>query len=162
MPPPDARHPVLWAPALVPVALGLLSLALVLAGAFGKNPLWTEAELNLSEAAALRDQAAVLRRLAANDDIAARYLVRAGPIAGRDQWLTPVEAAIHEDRVEVLELLFANGAPASPADICGWVELISRRHAKNASAFIAQRYPGAQACVSAPVLERAGPDGPSR
>lgn len=137
----EGLFPPLWAPALPPIALGLVALVLVAAGAMGKNPFWSGNEITLSEAAALRDQGAVLMRLTAGDDVDVRYSVRAGLIDSRTMTITPMEAAVHEDRPEMIALLLSRGARATAADVCVWTQLAARRKSRQADEYLASRYP---------------------
>jgi len=64
----------------------LLSMA-----AGGRDPLWTQEPLNLSEAAGVRDEGEVARLIENGSDAAGLYLVRPGIVFRTPTWLTPLE-----------------------------------------------------------------------
>jgi ABC-type uncharacterized transport system auxiliary subunit len=88
------------------VALGSLGLGLMTVA--GVNPFWSEPVVNISEAAALRDSATVLRLIRRGEDFAAPHSVRAGVLFDRAITLTPVEAAVAARRAEVVEALLSS------------------------------------------------------
>lgn len=89
-------------PAFAVAAASAALLALALAG---RHPLWREEPLNLSEAAAFRDAARVVRLLREGEDVTVRRRVRGGALAAREVLATPLEAAIVSRRPEVLGVL---------------------------------------------------------
>ena len=86
-----------------------LALSLVL-GAFGRNPIWPDQHLNVSEAAAARDEAEVLRLIAHGEDPNIPRDVRPGLLVDRVVRVTPLEAAVLSQRGVMVERLLANGA----------------------------------------------------
>ncbi len=95
-------------PPLVVVAFTLLSL---MAAPFGGHPLWHDAELNMSEAAAARDVATVAAMLERGEDPDAVRHVRQPLLEGAAQRdVTPLEAAVIAGRLEVVHLLLTRGA----------------------------------------------------
>ena len=103
--------------AVVPPLLLVAFTAVALAAApFGAHPLWHDAELNMSEAAAARDVATVAALLEAGEDPDAVRPVREPLLEGaarRD--VTPLEAAVIAGRLEVVHLLLTRGAAAPDA-----------------------------------------------
>ena len=89
-------------PALCLVAAALFSVA---SGVLGVNPLWRSPELNMSEAAAMRDPATVVRMLRDGADQGLRRGVRPGLLFDRSVQLTPLEAAIAARRPEIVVAL---------------------------------------------------------
>jgi len=102
------RHVRLLVTAPVVVLAFACAVALLLS-ARGSNPLWRTEPLNLSEAAALRDNGEVARLLAAGADPRAARSVRGGFLYEYEARLTPAEAAILSDRPELLQLLLDFG-----------------------------------------------------
>jgi hypothetical protein len=104
-------------PALVHAVIEAAFLAAALVGA---HPRWPVQDLNLSEAAAVRDTATVARLLDAGEDANGRRLVRDGLLEGVAQRVTPLEAAVSIRRPEIVRLLVAHGARPGAQD---WVRL---------------------------------------
>jgi hypothetical protein len=92
------------------------SLGLCVATAVGANPFWREQPVNISEAAALRDSASVVRSIARGADPFAPHTVRAGALFDRTVTLTPLEAAVAARRAEVVEAILS----ARPVDGMAW------------------------------------------
>lgn len=84
--------------------------AIVLASVAGFPALAVPADLTLAEAAAIRDEAEVLKRIRSGADPNVPALVRRGIISDPEYLLTPLEAATAAGHVEVVRLLVANGA----------------------------------------------------
>ena len=109
------EQPVVWqlsrveAPLLaiaVPAAaLAMASLTLVVMTASHRGPLWSDRTINVSEAAASRDRATMIRLIDEGSDPAKAYPVAAGVLFDRPLHLTPLEAAIAARRPEVVDLL---------------------------------------------------------
>jgi ankyrin repeat protein len=132
------------APALVLSA----ALATVL---IGEPPMWSGGALTVSEAAALRDQAAVVRLVSHGVDPNAPASVRA-PILGRlEVRMTPLEAATAAGHVRVLELLVSLGAVVHQGNYASLWCLAEGRD--DVRAFIESRNPGNDVppdCTNAP------------
>ena len=113
-------------PALV---LAAATLVLSVLGLSGANPLWPHTEVTFAEAAALRDKATVMRLLDEGSDPDRRYHIRAGALGGDGLDLTPMEAAILENRDEIVALLLERGSAAARAEhLCGWLrQAVERR-----------------------------------
>ena len=94
-------------PALVWLAAAAMVLVAVLGGyrAFAAPP-----DLTLPEAAALRDEAEVLRQIRHGVDPSLAASVRRGVIDDDAFVLTPLQAAIANHHAEVVKLLLDNGA----------------------------------------------------
>jgi hypothetical protein len=144
---------VVGAPA---AGMAVAAVVLVALGLAGANPLWPRTETTFSEAAALRDQATVVRLLegGANQDV--RYPVRAGLISDEPLELTPMEAAIRENRSEMVDLLVTRrAAPPPAATLCAWMAQASARRASDIVSYLRQTYPEpAAACSQAAVDTR--------
>jgi hypothetical protein len=103
------------AAALPPVVLALFTLASLVLALGGRHPLWRISDMNLAEAAATRDAASVvfLIRQGENPDIA--RFVRPGVLARGAVRITPLEAALAEERMEIVEVLLRHGAMLTEA-----------------------------------------------
>ena len=106
--------------ALPAAAAGVLALAALVLSATGRNPDWPRQTVNMTEAAALRDQATVLRLIAAGEDPHARRELPADLVLNERADLTPFEAAIAAGRPEVAELLVWAGYRFDTAE---WIHL---------------------------------------
>ena len=120
------------APAVVLAAIGIV---LIVLGWLGRNPFWPTTTVTMAEAAALRDQAAIvlLVEQGANPDV--KYAVRAGLLGDRDTYATPMEAAIHEDRSEIVRLLVSSGASAA-THVCEWIGLADSMQKQEVAAYL--------------------------
>jgi hypothetical protein len=78
--------------------------------ALGRSPIWPDQHLNLSEAAAGRDDAEVMRLIGDGEDPNAARPVRAGMLADQPVHVTPLEAAVLARRGIIVERLLASGA----------------------------------------------------
>jgi hypothetical protein len=103
--------PPLWiAAALPPGLLGaFIAVALVL-GAAGRHPMWPISQANLAEAAATRDAASVVQLIREGHDPDAAAMVRPGVLARGAVRRTPLEAALEEQRLEIVNILLRHGA----------------------------------------------------
>ncbi|HEY6361640.1 MAG TPA: hypothetical protein VIX63_11080, partial [Vicinamibacterales bacterium] len=86
-------------------ALALASLVLLVAAAVHQGPLWSDRPINVSEAAAMRDRATMIRLIDEGSDPTKAYPVPPGIVSARLRYLTPLEAAIAARRSEVVDLL---------------------------------------------------------
>ena len=102
--------------ALPAALLGLWSLAAVAQSPAGRNPHWRHQPLNMTEAAALRDQATVAALIARGEDPHARRELPADLVLNERAELTPFEAAIALGRPELAELLVWTGYRFDPAE----------------------------------------------
>jgi hypothetical protein len=93
--------------------------ALTLA-AFGEHPMWPHEEVNLAEAAGVREEAEVVRLIEQGQDPNASYPVRSGLLLERSAKLTPLEAAVINNDPAMVGQLFAHGAAV---DGPSWVVL---------------------------------------
>mgnify|MGYP002821411294 FL=1 len=95
---------------VVPVVTLLLiwAVALLLAAAGYSSGGKTE-PLTLSEAAALRDGATIVRLISQGKDPNAAYRVRAGFLSEQASKMTPLEAAIEARRSEIVQVLIDSG-----------------------------------------------------
>lgn len=103
---------IVVAAAVPPVLLAAVQVVLLVLALFNANPFWRWEPLTLSEAAALRDAAEVVRLIEAGEDPNAVYEVRPGILSPAAQQLTPLEAAAAAEREEITALLVAAGATA--------------------------------------------------
>src|SRR5688572_14966585 len=89
----------------------LVAAGVILSAALGGyEPLAGPEDLTLAEAAAIRDEAEVLRLIRAGADPDAPAIVRRGILNDPGYLLTPLEAAVAAGHVEVVQLLVRNGA----------------------------------------------------
>jgi hypothetical protein len=84
--------------------------ALLVASLGGYRALAAPADVTMSEAAALRDEAEVLRQIRHGVDPNATQYVRRGAIHDGDYFMTPLEAAIAARHSDVVRLLLRTGA----------------------------------------------------
>ena len=99
----------------LPGAALILATAVMLAGLmFGADPLWRVEPLTLAEAAALRDNGEVVRLIDAGEDPNAPATVRAEFLRNDPLTITPLEAAVGSDRVDIMEVLLEHGARLDP------------------------------------------------
>lgn len=135
---------------IAPIAL-LLPMLAVLAGsaavaagwAVGAEPFWPVHDLTLSEAAAVRDGAEVLRLIEMGHDPNRRWPVREDIIDGERHDITPLEAAILIRRLQVVEILVRNGVTLTPAQRQELVAKSREHEAADIAAFL-QSLPEAQ------------------
>ena len=104
----------LAAPALVWLAAAAVVL---LAALGGYRALAAPADLTLPEAAALRDEAEVLRQIRHGVDPNLAGRVRRGVIRDEEYLLTPLEAATAARHGEVVRLLVGNGAELNDTNV---------------------------------------------
>lgn len=98
-----------------PVLAFALSLYAVAGWAGGASPFWSSPEVNVSEAAMIRDHAEVVRLIRAGQDPNRSWPISAeASDDGREQTATPLEAAIRIRRLELVELLIREGARVPP------------------------------------------------
>jgi hypothetical protein len=124
----------------IPACLVIAGLAggLLLAP-FGLHPLWQRPELNLSEAAAVRDAAEIVRLIEErSEDPDTVREVRPGLLAEQAVRVTPLEAAVAARDVEIARVLLVNGA-AMDADI--WNRLRCSAEGDEMTAFLDRRRP---------------------
>ena len=106
--------------ALPGIVLTAWSALLMLGAAIGSHPVWRVEPLNLSEAAAMRDEATVVQLIANGDDPYARRQVRADLLFNDRVELTPIEAAIAGGRTEIVEIILFSSLRPAPAE---WTRL---------------------------------------
>jgi hypothetical protein len=109
-----------FAVSLPAVMLGILTAGMMIRAIGGDHPLWRVEPVNLSEAAALRDQATVARMIGEGEDAYARREIRADLLFNDRAELTPVEAAIAAGRAEMVEIIMWAAPRPAPAV---WVRL---------------------------------------
>ena len=112
-----------WAAIAVGVPGCLLAAASLVAltmAAVGEHPMWPHREVNLAEAAGVREEAEVARLIEQGQDPNARYPVRAGLLFERAVRLTPLEAAVVNGDASIAGHLFARGVAL---DAPSWVAL---------------------------------------
>jgi ankyrin repeat protein len=109
-------RPLSFAAALPPAMLiGFTAVALVLAFA-GRHPMWPISHPNLTEAAATRDAATVMLLIREGDDPNVARPVRAGILDRGAVRATPLEAALRERRLEIVDILLRHGAVLSETE----------------------------------------------
>ena len=106
----------------IPGTVLTLATALMLIGLpFGLDPLWRVEPLTLAEAAALRDNGEVVRLIEAGADPNAPATVRAEFLRNDALTVTPLEAAVGSDRVDIAQVLLDHGARL---DAATWTRLM--------------------------------------
>jgi len=101
---------------LPPLCAGALWMAvLTVTGITGQHPIWTLQPRNLSEAAAFRDGAAVVRRVEAHEDLNRAEEVRARVVLPTAATMTPIEAAAATRERGMVQLLIDLGASPDAA-----------------------------------------------
>ena len=107
---------VVWALVAPAVVVVSASAILAAAGFAGYMPLTAPPDLTLSEAAAIRDEAEVVRRIDEGANPNGSALVRRGMLSDGDYLLTPLEAAAASRHVEIVRLLLREGAEVNGAN----------------------------------------------
>jgi hypothetical protein len=119
----EAEVPRNWAAIAVGAPgclLALVSAVALTLAALGRYPMWPHEEINLAEAAGVREEAEVVRLIELGQDPNARYPVRAGLVFDRIARLTPLEAAVLNDDPAIAAQLFARGVALEGSS---WVAL---------------------------------------
>ena len=107
--------------------------------------------MNLSEAAALRDQATVVRLIGRGEDPYLRREVRADLLFNERTELTPLEAAIASGRAEVAEIILLRATPPEPpsgAACDAWRSSAATRTSSRCSTATGAHRPGSIARAS--------------
>ena len=148
--PVDRRVRIMELAAAAPGLLLLLAAACAFAAAlFGEGPLWPTSALTLAEAAALHDDADVLRLIGGGADPNAASAVRPELLTHETIQLAPLEAATGARQARTFQLLLERGATV---DDSNWTRLIcfaSRLEADEIVMILNARQPGrpAPACA---------------
>jgi hypothetical protein len=109
---PPARALAIAA-AIPPLALAAFTAVSLVLAVVGRHPLWRISDVNLAEAAAMRDAATVVLLIQQGQDPDMPRFVRPGLLARGAVRATPLEAALAEDRVEIVDVLLRHGASLS-------------------------------------------------
>ena len=137
----SSRLPLLVAMPAIVTVIGWAGF-LIAAAATGRHPIWNFEPASLAEAAVLRDSAAVVRRVAAGENLNARSDIREGFVASDATALTPIEAAALSGDVALVQLILDLGA-APDADT--WRHAFCEAGAANIRELLAEhRPPGAR------------------
>src|SRR6188474_3471766 len=99
------NRPAAFVVAMPGCLLAAASLAALMLAAFGEYPMWPHEDVNLAEAAGVREEAEVARLIERGQDPNASYPVRAGLLFERPAKLTPLEAAVINDDPAIVALL---------------------------------------------------------
>jgi hypothetical protein len=110
------RRLTIAAAALPAAFLGILTAGMLMRTLVGTHPLWRVEPVNLSEAAALRDQATVVQLIRRGDDPYQRREVRADLLFNDRAELTAFEAAIASGRAEVMDVILWSAPKPGPAE----------------------------------------------
>lgn len=110
------RRLTLLAAASPAVCLGVLTAGMLLRALFGTHPYWRVEPVNLSEAAALRDQATVVELIRRGEDPYRQREVRADLLFNDRAELTAFEAAIASGRAEVVEVMLWSARRPAPGE----------------------------------------------
>ena len=123
------------------VVLAVSAIVLIVLGWMDRNPFWSPTTLTLSEATALRDQATVLVLIEGGADPDRSYPIRAGLTGERETVLTPMQAAISEDRAEMAALLLSHGLKARAGQVCEWLALAVANDKKQVMSYLRSTFP---------------------
>ena len=108
--------------AVVPATvLTVWTMAVLVGATVGAHPIWRVEPVNLSEAAALRDQATVVKLIRDGEDPSARREVRADLLFNDRVELTALEAGIASHRSEIVDILMFS--MRTPPDATEWNRL---------------------------------------
>lgn len=133
-----------------PVMLAVTSVVLCGLGFAGANPFWPHTSLTLAEAAALRDRATVVRRLQQGADPLTASRIRPGVVSGDELMLTPMEAAIRENRDEIVGVLLERiSREQSAPHVCAWLRQAVARKSGAIPGLLASRFPDETAACDA-------------
>jgi hypothetical protein len=117
--------------------------AMLLIAVVAGHPMWPYQPLNLSEAAAVRDSAEVVRQIEAGEDPNASREIRAGFLGDGPVRMTPLEAAVAAEDAEVVGRVLEKGARL---DAEQWNRLRCQAQDEEVAALLdSQRPPGATA-----------------
>ena len=106
----------------LPGAILGLGTAVVMLGAVGGSPPWWRVDpVNMSEAAALRDRATVVRMMAEGQDPYERHEIRADLVFNNRVELTAIEAGIATRRSEIVDVILFSAR--TPPDGMAWARL---------------------------------------
>jgi len=95
--------------------VGAATAVLMIAAPVSELPWWRVAEVNFSEAAALRDRATVVQMMASGEDPYLPREIRADLVFNNRVELSPVEAGIATHRAEIVDIILFT-APRLPDD----------------------------------------------
>jgi hypothetical protein len=123
-------------------APGCLVVAGVAAGLvlapFDRHPIWPRQQLNLSEAAAVRDVAEIVRLIETSEDPDVARDIRPGLLAEQAVRATPLEAAVAAKDPEIARVLLVNGAVM---DAQAWSRLRCSAEGDEMTAYLDRRRP---------------------
>lgn len=138
-----------------PVILGGFCVVLIGLGLFDANPFWPRTDLTFAEAAALRDRGTVALMLESGRDPSRRYPIRAGLISSDSLTATPMEAAIQEDRSEIVSFLLQYGSSSTDVStVCEWLRLSKLRKSELIDSLVRSRFPQESAQCPAAALPK--------
>jgi hypothetical protein len=138
----EGRSGVIEAAMALPAMVWLaVSVAMLAAVPFGYRALAAPADLNMAEAAILRDEAEVLRQLRLGVDANAPQSIRPGIFTDDLYTMTPFEAAIAARHLEIITLLAGNGATLDDSNLPRLVCLSRASGASEITQWLEQRSP---------------------
>lgn len=140
---PDRRTAVIELAIALPGALvlGLATVFFVEALA-GAGPLWPRIPVTLAEAAALHDDADVLRLVGQGEDVNAPGPVRAELLTHERMAMTPLEGAVGAREPQTLRLLLGHGARVDDSNWARLVCFAEHLDADEVVAILKQQLPG--------------------
>ena len=104
------KNAMMIAAAVPPAVVTAIEIAMLVLSLGGDHPRWRAQEVNLSEAAAIRDFAEVARLVERGENPGMARPVRQGMVEGEARDLTPLEAATIGEREEIAAYLIEHGA----------------------------------------------------
>jgi hypothetical protein len=132
--------------ALPAFTLGVLTAGMLLRALVGSHPHWRAEPVNLSEAAALRDQATVVQMIRRGEDPYLRREVRADLLFNDRTELTPLEAALASGRAEIVEIILWSAPHPEPA-VWNRVRCLAKLEGDGDSGEVLERYRPASAVL---------------
>jgi hypothetical protein len=137
----DPQLPLLLTLA-APAVLLLAAAAWLMGSALGgQQPFAAPEDLTLSEATAIRDEAEVVRQIAAGIDPNTPARIRPGFLSSRESVLTPLETAVTARHVETVYLLLQNGATPDVATLSTLICLAEGSDAPDVASMLRARIP---------------------
>ena len=150
---PVVRRLIAVVVALPAIVLGASTAAMLGRAVPGAHPVWREEPVNLTEAAALRDQATVVRMIRRGEDPYRRRELRADLVFSEKMELTPLEAAIATQRAEIVEIILWS-APPPGAGVWNRARCLASLEGDGGSGEVLDRYRPESAVLDCRGIER--------
>ena len=122
--------------AVLGLAMGIMTLMAM----GGSHPLWRVDPVNMSEAAALRDEATVVQLMAKGENPYTRREIRAHLLSADRVELTPLEAGIAAARAEIVEIILFSARERPDAAAWTYLRCLSQLEAHRDINEVLDRY----------------------